>query len=531
MSVGHAVLVARMELTHRWRKTTGRTSQVLAIGVGVLFGALMVFGVSTAAFYIGEGIASGEITGAVDTARLAAAVVPLFVTLMTALRVVQTSGSLTAADGMLTTVSHREAVGGVVLTELAVIGSIATLPVLAVSGTFALGVGDPLTFPFVLTALALLVLLGALLGFAVGLGVRNLIARSEWLARYKTAIGVLLFLLYFVAVSSAETGSAVLPLVDAIGASPLGWFADLALYRTDANAATLPAVGAVVIAVVAVPAVATLASRLAAALWYSSPVQPEEAAREASQMDAVAGVPRPMARIARKSWIRARRGPIRLVYVAYPLFLLFPFLQAAFVSGSVPTALPPLLVFYGAWASGAAFSLNPIGDEGPVLPVTLATPVSGRMFVGGLCLAGLVIGVPVTLALALVTGVLSGLGELALVTVALTAVALPVAAAGIAVGAGVLFPRMEEVEVMRGVETTAPSLFAFGLYSLVLAVTGIPATVVADPTVRGFAVDVLGYSESVTIASGLAVTLLLAGVAATVGYTFAVRSFDDYYLG
>jgi len=129
------------------------------------------------------------------------------------------------------------------------------------------------------------------------------------------------------------------------------------------------------------------------------------------------------------------------------------------------------------------------------------------------------------------TGVLSGLGTLALVSVALTAVVLPVAAAGISVGAGVLFPRMEEVQVIRGVETTAPSLFAFGLYSLVLAVAGIPATLVSTPATRGLVLDAVGVGESAAIAGGLVATLVLAGAAATVGYVYAVSSFDDYYLG
>ncbi|MWG34111.1 hypothetical protein [Halomarina oriensis] len=531
MSVGHAVLVARMELTHRVRKTTDRPTQIVALAVAALFGAIPLLGSIAVAFVVGQGIASGTITDPISTARLAAAVVPLFVTLVVTLRVVQTSGSLTIADGLLTTVSHREAVGGILLSELAIVAVLVGVPSVGVPVAFAVGSGQPAAFPLVFVALVVLSVLGTLLGFVVGLGLRNLVARSEFLARYKTAIGILLFLLYFVGISSQQAGSAIFPVVDALGSSPLGWFADLALFGQGVGADPLSALGAVVVGVVALPVLGWLASWLAALLWYTSPVQPEEEEREPSQMGSLAGVSRPMARIARKSWIRARRGPIRLVYVVYPLFLLFPFVQGAVVSGEVPTALPPLLAFYGAWAAGAAFSLNPIGDEGPVLPVTLTTPVAGSTFVGGLCLAGVAIGVPITLVLAVVTGVLSGLGTLALASVALTAVVLPVAATGIAVGAGVLFPRMESVEVFRGVETTAPSLFAFALYSLVLSISGVPVSLVSTPLTRGIVVDATNYGESVVVAGGLVATVVLAGLAATVGYVFAVRSFDDYYLG
>ncbi|MFC5972386.1 hypothetical protein ACFPYI_13680 [Halomarina salina] len=531
MSVGHAVLVARMELTYRWRKTTGRTTQLVAIGVSVLFGAIPLLGSIAVAYFAGEGVANGTITELVPTARLVAGVIPLFVVLVTALRVVQTSGSPTNADGLLTTVSHREAVLGVLFTELAVVAALAGVPAVGVPIAFAVGAGEPMAFPFVFVTLVLLILMGALAGFTVGLAVRNLIARSEVLARYKTAIGILLFVLYFVVISSQQAGSAIMPVVDAVSASPLGWFADLALYGTAPDADVTRGAAALVVGVVSLPALVGAASWLAALLWYSSPVQPEEEARETSQMGSLGGIPRPMSRIARKTWIRARRGPMRLIYVTYPLFLLFPFLQVAIVSQEVPTELPPLLVFYGAWATGAAFSLNAIGDEGPVLPVTLTTPVSGRTFIGGLCLAGVVIGVPVTALLAVGLGVLSGLSPLGLLSVVVTAVALPVAATGIAVGAGVLFPRMGTVQVTRGVETTAPSLFAFGLYSLVLSITGIPATLVGTPIAREFVVEAVGYSESAVIAGGLALTLLLAGLAAVFSYRYAVRTFDEYYLG
>jgi hypothetical protein len=531
MTVGHALLVARLELTNRWRSVLGRGTQLVGLAVAGVFLGLVFVAAVAAAYFVGQGIAAGDVTDPVPTARLVAGVVPLFVTLVTGLRVVQTSGSLTNADGLLTTVSHREAVGGVLLTELAVVAVVAGVPALAVPAAFAVGLGDPLAFLPVFGTLVALLVLGTLGGFAVGLGLRNLVARSELLARYKTAIGILLFIAYFVVVSSQAAGSAVAPVVDVVANSPLGWFGDLALLGVVEGPDPVRAGVAVGIGVGATVALLAVAEWLAAALWYASPVQPEEAASEASRMSAVGGLPRPMARIARKSWIRARRGPVRLIYVTYPLFALFPFLQEAVLTGTVTPVLPPLLVFYGAWASGAAFSLNPVGDEGPVLPVTLTTPVSGRAFVGGLCLAGLLLGVPITLLVAGATGVLSGLQPLALGAVVLTAVALPVAATGIAVGAGTLFPRMDEVEVWRGVETTAPSLFAFGLYSLVLGVAGIPATLVSTPDTRDLITDLAGVTETVAIAGGLAATLAVAGLAAVVGYRYAVGSFDDYYLG
>lgn len=52
------------------------------------------------------------------------------------------------------------------------------------------------------------------------------------------------------------------------------------------------------------------------------------------------------------------------------------------------------------WMAGATFAMNPLGDEGVVLPVTLIS-VSGSAYIRGLMLPGLLFGMP---AVVLVTG-------------------------------------------------------------------------------------------------------------------------------
>jgi hypothetical protein len=124
----------------------------------------------------------------------------------------------------------------------------------------------------------------------------------------------------------------------------------------------------------------------------------------------------------------------------------------------------------------------------------------------------------------------SGLNPVGTAAVAAGAVALPAAATGVAAGAGTLFPRMEPTRITRGREAVVPSLFAFALYSLVLAVAGAPATAVGTPAVREVVVAALGVGPERAVAAGVAATTLLAGTAGAAGFRYAVRSFDRYYL-
>jgi hypothetical protein len=73
--------------------------------------------------------------------------------------------------------------------------------------------------------------------------------------------------------------------------------------------------------------------------------------------------------------------------VAYGAGLVAIFLANALHDWSVPAVLVYTVGFYGAWATGAAFALNPLGEEWPVLPMTLTSSIGGRTLGGGLWLA------------------------------------------------------------------------------------------------------------------------------------------------
>ena len=571
-----AALVARVELRHRWRAIRGDARRQGALAVAGLFTFLPVAGGSAAAYSLGSALAGGTLPIPIEALRGVAAGVFAFVAVFVALRAVQHTATPPISDLLLSAASHHSVVAGVVLAEA--IGTVGVVAVGAccVAIAFALGSGSLLGGVSIVTALCALAVLGVLAGFAAGLAIRNVLARSPVLSRYRAAIGVGAFLAYLVVVTTGSFANALGPVVTTLGATPLGWFADLALvpFAPVDRVAAVAAVGSFA---VGTAGLAWSCSVLAARLWYIGPVGHADgdsgigiavgvgghgetgrgmvtggaiaggavadgpsAEGEGDSRPAIGdpraigrrlGVSRPVLAVARRGWLRAKRAPIRLLYVTYPLFLGVDPASAVVRTGQVPETLPPVLALYGAWATGAAFSLNPIGDEGPVLPVTLTTAVSGTEFVGGSCLAGLAVCLPITVLITAFVGVASPLSPALVGLAVATALVLSVAATGIAAGFGALFPRTETARITRGREAIVPSIAAFGLYSISLVVAAAPVLLAtATPTVRNTLVDASGRSVGVLAVGGFVLTATLALACGAICFRYAVREFETYRL-
>jgi hypothetical protein len=258
-------------------------------------------------------------------------------------------------------------------------------------------------------------------------------------------------------------------------------------------------------------------------------------ARDAVETSAIDGtlvtvfegfVSRPALAVARKTWLRARRAPITLSYVLYPAFVFVVPLQNAVRTGVIPPTLPALVAIYCAWMTGAAFALNPIGDEAATLPVTLIAPASGARLVRGKVLPGIAIGVPATAIATAITGVLSPLGPVSIVGLVVAAVACGVGGVTLAAGVGAAFPRFGSVNVTGNREAVVPSLTAFVVFSIGLFVLALPGLVAGVPAVAsGFDV-----SRTAVTAAGSLLTGLLLGVAGWIASRYAARTIDSYTL-
>lgn len=493
---------------------------------------MFLFGIGfiVAAYFFGTAIGGDEIPS-LQLVRGTAAGVFGFPVFIIALRLAQKESIPSNIDGLLTTVPHRDAVSGLLLAEITRLIGIPLVFVVAIAISFGVGAGSIVSIVLVAFTLFSLALLGAIVGFAIGLVILVLLARVPVLARYRTAIGILFMLVYLGVFLSVEANSVFDPVVQVITRSPLGWFSDLALLAVVSDASLVHAVGAVVGLVIGFPVAFACCTWLAAQLWYSQSVEPAGEEEEPSKMGdvSIGSVPRPMALIIRKTWLRAWRSPLRLMYVPYPLIIVVPAIGDVIETGIVPPTLPPLIALYGAWATGAAFTLNPIGDEGPVLPVTLTSSIDGRSFISALCLAGLILGFPVTVIAVIVTGVLASLSPVTLVGTTIAAVVLCVCATAIASGAGVAFPRLEKASMSRNREIMVPSIFGFALYSLVLVVVSVPALLGLVPGSRNLLADGIGFGTQTLAMGGLVGTIVLGGVAGAISYYSAVGSFDNYY--
>ncbi|MFC4356861.1 hypothetical protein ACFO0N_02730 [Halobium salinum] len=539
-SARRAGLVVRTESRRRLRglRDAGWRLALLALS-GVLL-LLPVGGMAVAAYFLGSGTFGSPAT----TLRAAGAAVVLlagFVTVFVALRTVQ-AGDPDAPEAVLLAAPVRDVVLGLAAVETLVVTGPVVAVAVVVSAAFAVGAGSLPAVLFASLALAGGALAGASTGFALGLLVRLAIARSKLLARYKTVIGVALFLGYFAVVTGGVDLPWLADLVVLADRPPVAWFGSLATLGTLAAAnAVGAAAGAVVLPAVAVAGYVASVG-VAERLWFEPRVTPTESRTEPSGMaggfadrlgvgstGAAGPIPPASVTVARRSWLRARRAPISLLYVVYPLFVVGGPLSTAIRTGVVPGWLPAALPLYGAWATAAAFTLNPIGDEGAVLPVTLTSGVSGRAFVLGRCLAGAAVGVPLTAAVTAAAAVAASFAPVATLAVVVNALVLPVAAAGIGAAVGTALPQFEASRITRSRRAVVPSLLGFAAFSLALVLLSVPALVGGTPVVGEVLESLLGVDAAVVAVVGVGATMALALVGGGLGFRYAATRFDGYY--
>lgn len=543
-SPGRSVRIARMEYRRSVRAIGKKPIQMLAFG---LF-ALIFIGVPTVAgsylaYKFGGELATTDLP-LLEGARGGIAVLWLMVTVMIASRVIGKTGRIDQEAGMLTTVPARDVVGGLLGAELARVVSIAAIPLLSIIVALSLSLGTPLPLVTIVLALLGLVTTALLAGHILGLLIKLALERSELLAQYKSVLAVLAFGIYMAAVMSNALGTVMASLAEVLQNAPTAWLGDFLVLGIPGTSPSLARVGgAVALAVVGLPVLFALDVRLATRLWYGDRVQPEKKQYDASESNAdfLAGIAsKPTRSVVANVWRRTKRSPIRLLYVVYPVFLVTGPIQEAIQAGYVTESLPVVVSLYGAWAIGGA-TLNPLGDEGSMLPVTLISSIRGREFIKGHVLAVTVVGLPIVVLATAITGFLSPLELTRWLSLTGLSVLLGLAGAVVAIGIGTMFPRFGEVNVTKSRTAVVPSKTAFATYSLVVllgyggAVTAItPGTAAGVSSMFEFITGFLGYAVAISpptvrLIGGL-IAVLLGVVAPPVAYRYSVRQFESYAL-
>ena len=522
-------LIARTELRRRWRTMRDNPIQLLALAVaGLFFVPMGLLGIG-GAYVAGGALASGEVDAPLELARLGCVYVWIFVLGFGGYRAYAVSLDPDNIDGLLTTVSHRDVLNGIVLTELA----LWTMLVLTGAGSaaiaFGLGVGSPLSIPLLLLTLTLIVATGLIGGFVLALGIRNLGVRSVLLSRLRTLFIAVFAAAYFWVIFTNSFASVIDPLYHLLAATPVAWFGDLATAALGVGASPYRAVGALVVAVGCLAVMVPAMGRLAEWLWYADGVQVVHDVDESTDRSRLAGVlPAPVLGVVSSDWTRARRSPLSLSFALYPLFVLIDPLITVVQTGSIGRGLPVLIVVCGTWITGSLFALNVLGHEGAALPVTLLSPKPARALVTGHVLAGVLFLTPVTVGATAVTGLLSPHSVGVVVSLATAALLLTVGASLIATGIGAMLPRFEAVRVARSTKAVVPSVLAIVVYSVVVLMVMLPA-VAAHSALFGHALaSLVGVSRLGLAVGGTVSSSLLAAVVGAFSIYFAIGHVDDY---
>ncbi|MGA9403317.1 hypothetical protein [Haladaptatus sp.] len=535
--------IARMEYRRSIRAIAKNPVQMLAFGVFLLLPA----GATVLGAYLAYKL-GGELrtTSApiLMGARGAFAVAWVGLSVMVASRSIGKTGRIDNEAGMLTTVPARDVVGGLLGGELMRFVTVGAIPILAISGALSASLGTPLPLITIVLALLGLTLLALLSGHIVGLLLKLALARSEVLAQYKSIIAVVVFVLYMGAIVTNAFGDIMTSLGLILQNAPTAWLGDFLVLGIPGASPSLARVGgAVALVVVGVPILSAIDVQLATRLWYGDRVQPENKQYDADETNAdfLAGIAsRPTRSVVENVWRRTKRAPLRLLYVIYPIFFLTGPIQDAVQAGHVTGSLPVHVSFYGAWALGGA-TLNPLGDEGAMLPVTLISTVGGKQFVKGHMIAVSIVGLPIIVVATALTGFLSPLEPTRWILLTGVSVLLGLAGIAVAIGIGSTFPRFGEVNVTKSRRAVVPSKTAFVTYSAVLmigyggAVVAItPSTAASVASMVHFLTGVLGYALKVSpgrvrLVAG-AVAAMLGVVAPPAAYRYSIRRFDSYVL-
>ncbi|AHG00874.1 hypothetical protein HALLA_10430 [Halostagnicola larsenii XH-48] len=514
--MSHVWTIGRTEIRRQWRKLRDNPMQLLAIVIAIgFFGLLSMAGIGLL-YAFGAGVAAGEFGNPLEVARMGVVYVWVFITGLSGYQTYATGLDPDRSDGLLTTVSHRELIGGLVVGKLLLWG----VPAFVLGGigalVFAAGAGSIATAPLLLITICSIVTLGILSGFVLALAVKNSGVRSKLLTRLRTVFLALLGLLYFGTIFTQSVDSVLDPVVSVVVRTPLAWFGDLALLGLSTDASVFRALGAVGMGVIGVAIAPAVLGRLAKWFWYADPVRVDNHETNAEPTESGSSrltsfLSQPVYGVARADWTRARRNPITLSFVLYPLMLLVMPITSTIQTGSVGGILPILVGVSGAWITGSLFTLNVLGNEGASLPVTVLGVSSGKTLVAGHVVAGVLVGVPVTIVTTAALGVMSPISLPLVGTYTLSTLALGLCAGPLASGIGTLFPRYEEVSVSRSQEAIIPSTIAFAVYSIALFLVAAPTLFAHTGLINDALADSLGVHPVVIGVLGAVLTALMAG--------------------
>lgn len=536
--VGSGVsLVARTELRRSWRqiRPVGGYSGLKLSVAGLLLGVYAV--ILGASGYIWAGHFGGPEGGVPTMARAATAGFFGAIVFLVVSRTVRKNGFPDAGAVLLTTAGHHTIVLGLLLGEIGRFGAILGLPLIGLASGIGLGGGSPAAALAVAVTAGAVLTAGVTVGFGLGLIVKRIATTVGFARRHRTVLALS-------ASMALPVGYTVLlarqqfvpPVLEFLAGAPASWPAELVLFALGSAVAS-PGRGMVSVVLgyglpgLAIPVLA----RLAATTWFAD--RPETERRMSTrgrsalaQLDGIQSVSQETRAVALKSVRRAIRAPFTVQYATIGAFVLLAELQTIVATGRVPPRLPVIVSLAGAWTAGSLFALNPIGNEGSVLPATITAGPSGREFLGGVLLGSLAIALPPTLLLSLVAGGVAPIGWPVLVVLLLATPLFASGAVGLAAGVGTQYPKLRATTVGRDRSVVIPSIWAFAGFTVLFLLASTPAILIAIGPVTQAATAWSGHEATTIRIVGLLGGTLTLGAAGVVGWRYAARSIETWEL-
>jgi hypothetical protein len=175
-------------------------------------------------------------------------------------------------------------------------------------------------------------------------------------------------------------------------------------------------------------------------------------------------------RVAEWVLLRTRRDPHRLMYLVIPVITIGGSLMGGY-SDSLAALAAPLCAVVLPWLAGSLFALNPLGDEGAVLPVTLTT-VSGTQYVRGLMVPGLFLGLPIVIVVTTLAGIVSPYTLAEQYSLVGLGVYLTCVSVAITPAIGMSLPRFSAISIGQSQEALPPRMSAAILHLALIMIPG-----------------------------------------------------------
>lgn len=538
--ISHAIQIGKFEFRRSVYAIRQDRARFALMILGVALPTIIFGGVGFLLVSFIDDIAGSVIP---DQLRGMVALFWLFGVFLVTQRVASAKPRIESDHLMLTTVSVRTVVGGLLIAEFLRMISYLTFPVLVVSSLLAYALTAPLFLITIPVAMILFAATVSAAGSAIGYGIALLIASSPFIARHKTALSIPLVLLGTLSYVGFQYSGITGISQSALAWFPAAWYADIAVLGGPIQGSLVRVVGLLIGSGIFIIGVGWVAELETKSYWFSdgpilidttpdnqTPATDSRSEEAKSYLATTVApfradfLPLPTRRVAQMVVLRAWRDPQRLMFILIPVITFTgPFISST-ENMNIFAVLPVVSAVLIPWMAGALFPLNPLGDEGSVLPVTL-TAATGTNYVRGLLAPSLILGLPTAIVLTSVIGFFSPYMIPARFGLVVFAVYLTVVSAALGSGIGMLFPRFKSISIGRAEEVVPPRITAVAVHGAIVCIPGsLLALLVATPDLAQTVISVLigalpGFLLKLLVSAGVKP---LAGVSAwfiTIGDT------------